>query len=118
MKIIKGSPPEGIGRTHAGIEDHELIEHLVAYGVPLRRYTEGLLYPWAEKWAAQLVIEWCTIDDPPNVVSEDVLKRVVSYVLRSGEADFAQAAVSVFRLTGDLEAVKRMLDERKDLVRR
>ncbi len=117
MKIIKGHPPDDLGQTHVKILHAAFMRELESYGVPLRRYAEGTGIVWAEKWAAVLIDEWTTwAGGTPDAFSEMILKRIVSYVHRTEETDFATACLTVLRLSGRV-AVEQMLAERKDLLR-
>lgn len=115
MKVIKGEPPEDIRETHAMVMPW-FVQDLENYGVPIRRYSKGLRCLWAERWACVLVNEWTDGLVPHTVETEDVLRRIVSYVLRTRELDFPEACLVAYRLDG-LGAVLKMLEERKDLVR-
>jgi hypothetical protein len=120
MKHFKGAAPPEVRRTHVRISSGLFSSSLQQAGVPLVRYADDYpALPWAPRWAAGFVSEWEALHladgAPPNVIADGVAQRVVSWVQRSGEEEFAAAVISVFRLTGDLEEVKKMLSERKDL---
>lgn len=115
MKIVKGPPPEDLPKTHVKVLNAAFMRELENYGVPLRRYSEGTGVVWAERWACVLVSEWSELGFN-DAFSESVLRRIVRYVHRVGEEDFAEACLAVARLEGRL-AVEKMLNDRKDMVR-
>ncbi len=121
MRVIRDAPPATVRQTHAQVDDQERMETLGRAGVMLRCYTpaHAPAEVWAPRWSVQLVDEWIELRgrafEGTDAVGEDVLKRVVRYVNRTYDLEFARACVAVLRL-GELEHVEAMLRERKDLV--
>lgn len=116
MRAVFGHPPPDIVKTHVRVLNAAFMHELEGFGVPLRRYSEGTGIVWAERWACKLIEEWQEMGYN-DALSESLLRRIINYVHRHpDEVDLAEGATTVARLQGR-DAVTKMLNDRKDMVR-
>jgi hypothetical protein len=129
MRIVYGVPSAEFAKSHMRIPREDFIKRLTRVGTPLVYYAAssryGALGTWAPCWAVQLVNDWDDIDfgevglpiwRSAAAENEGIITRVVAYVTRTGDESFAAAALSLYRLTLDVQSVHAMLTERKDLI--